>query len=308
MLRLNAVEKRYGDVIALRGIDLTVERGEIVGFLGPNGSGKTTTMRSVMGLVAIDGGDITWDGAPIDLAKRARFGYMPAERGLYPKMSVRDQIVYFGRLAGLDRSAAGSAAATWMERLELTERADDEVQSLSSGNQQRVQLAVTLVHGPELLILDEPFAGLDPIAVETMKAILVEQTASGVAVLFSSHQLDLVADLCRRVVMVAEGRVALAGSVDVLEDRAPYRVAEVTFAEPTTWLPSAPSAVVVDRSERTVRVRVTTEVAAASLLSDAESTGAVASYSFGPPDLSELFVATVGAGRRGCTDEDPSAR
>lgn len=296
MLRLHEVEKRFGELVALQGVDMAVERGELVGFLGPNGSGKTTTMRSAMGLIAVDRGRVTWDGHEIGPAERARFGYMPAERGLYPRMSVRDQIVYFGRLAGMDRASATRSAERWMERLGLSERAKDEVQALSSGNQQRAQLAVTLVHGPELLILDEPFAGLDPIAVENMKSILTEQTESGVAVLFSSHQLDLVADLSRRVVMVDHGTIVLEGAVEALRERSPYRLAEVVFDEPTSWVPALPSADVLARGERTLDLRVAADVSPADLLADAEGSGSVVSFSFGPPDLSEVFVSTVQAG------------
>ena len=162
-------------------------------------------MRSVMGLISVDAGDVRWKGRPITPELRHRFGYMPAERGMYPKMRVHEQLVYFARLAGRTAADAKVAADHWLERLGLTDRAGDEVQALSSGNQQRVQLAIALVHDPELLILDEPFSGLDPIAVETMKQLLLEQVARGVAVLFSSHQLDLVTDICRDVVIVDRG-------------------------------------------------------------------------------------------------------
>ena len=155
--------------------------------------------------------EVTWRARPVDAEVRHRFGYMPAERGMYPKMRVREQLVYFARLAGRSAAEAAAAADGWLDRLGLGDRANDEVQALSSGNQQRVQLAIALVHDPDLLILDEPFSGLDPIAVETMKAMLLEQVGRGAAVLFSSHQLDLVSDICRDVVIVDRGRVVLDG-------------------------------------------------------------------------------------------------
>ena len=231
MLEVQHVSKRFGSNVALDDVSLRVRKGEILGFLGPNGSGKTTTMRSIMGLIALDGGEITWMGAPVDAEVRHRFGYMPAERGMYPKMRVHEQLVYFARLAGRSAADASTAADGWLERLGLTDRADDEVQALSSGNQQRVQLAIALVHDPDLLILDEPFSGLDPIAVETMKTMLLEQVERGVAVLFSSHQLDLVSDICRDVVIVDRGRIVLAGDVQELRDRSPVRDVTVRFAE-----------------------------------------------------------------------------
>ena len=260
MLEVSGISKRFGATVALDDVSLTVREGEILGFLGPNGSGKTTTMRSIMGLIAVDAGRVTWRARPVDTEVRHRFGYMPAERGMYPKMHVREQLVYFARLAGRSAAEAGAAADGWLDRLGLGDRANDEVQALSSGNQQRVQLAIALVHDPDLLILDEPFSGLDPIAVETMKAMLLEQVGRGAAVLFSSHQLDLVSDICRDVVIVDRGRVVLDGDVAAIRERSPVRDVTVKFAAPR---PSSPNGscpdgweVVDDGSDGSVRLRV----------------------------------------------------
>ena len=293
MLRVDGLRKRFGSVQALDGVSLEVGPGQIVGFLGPNGAGKTTTMRAVMGLIAIDEGSITWRGATVDAAVRRRFGYMPAERGVYPKMTVRDQIVYFARLAGLSREHAQRNADRWMERVDIAARADDEVISLSSGNQQRVQVAVALVHEPDVLLLDEPFSGLDPAAVETMKAVLLDEVQRGAAVLFSSHQLDLVSDVSRRVVVVDRGRMVLQGDVQTLREQSPVRYVSVVFATPTSWTP--PHAEVVEQLDRRVTVRVAGDAHAAALLADAEQAGTVAEFSFAPPDLSEVFLRSVGA-------------
>ena len=162
MLAVNDIRKRFGEVQALDGCSVSVARGRMLGFLGPNGAGKTTVMRAMFGLVELDSGEVLWDGRPIDVAERMRFGYMPEERGLYPRMRVGEQLEYFGRLHGLGADAARFAASRWLERLGLAERADAKVEELSHGNQQRAQLAAALVHEPELLVLDEPFAGLDP--------------------------------------------------------------------------------------------------------------------------------------------------
>jgi ABC-2 type transport system ATP-binding protein len=296
VLDVRGVTKRFGDVLALDAIELSVGDGQIVGFLGPNGAGKSTTMRAVMGLIGIDSGDMTWNGAPITAEVRHRFGYMPAERGMYPKMTVRDQIVYFARLAGLGAGDALRAATLWMERVEIAHRAGDEVQALSSGNQQRVQLAIALVHAPDLLILDEPFSGLDPLAVENMKRILADELARGTSVLFSSHQLDLVSDVSRDVVIVDSGRVVMVGDVQHLREQAPFRHAVIGFTEATAWQPASASATVVERAARSVRVRVPAGTDPAALLADANSAGHVAEFSFAPPDLSEVFLAAIGAG------------
>ncbi len=310
MLEVSAVSKRFGDVVALDGVDLRVERGDLLGFLGPNGAGKTTTMQAVMGLISIDAGRITWDGQPISDALRRTFGYMPAERGMYPKMTVHDQITYFARLAGMDRPSAERATTAWMERVDIAHRAGDEVQALSSGNQQRVQLAIALVHEPALLVLDEPFSGLDPVAAENMKAILLDCVAQGTAVLFSSHQLDLVSDVSRDVVIVDSGRVVLSGAVREIRERAGFRYATVVFEQPTRWTPGfgdvddAGDAAGVRSADgstgrfagdgRAVRLRVAAGTSPGAVLADAARAGTVAEFSFTPPDLSEVFFTAVG--------------
>lgn len=302
MLRVDGLRKRFGSLQALDDVNLDVGPGQLVGFLGPNGSGKTTTMRAVMGLITVDGGSITWNGVPVGPVARRRFGYMPAERGVYPKMTVRDQIVYFARLAGLPREQARRNADRWMERVDIAGRADDEVINLSTGNQQRVQLAVALVHEPEVLLLDEPFSGLDPTAVETMKAVLLEEVERGAAVLFSSHQLDLVSDVSRRVIVVDQGRIVLQGDVQQLREASPVRYVSVVFAAPTPWQPE--QAEVIERVDRRVTVRVGSDARASDLLADAERAGPVAEFSFAPPDLSEVFLRSVGsAAAATATDE-----
>jgi len=307
VLEVRGVCKRFGDVIAMDEVSLSVPRGGIVGFLGPNGAGKSTTMRSIMGLISTDAGQITWDGLPIDASTRRRFGYMPAERGMYPKMTVRDEVVYFARLAGLSKRDALAAAEAWMERLGIEARAGDEVQALSSGNQQRVQLAIALVHDPVLLVLDEPFSGLDPVAVETMKDVLAQQLAQGTSVLFSSHQLDLVTDVSRDVVIIDNGQVVLQGDVHDIRQRATEREAFVAFATDTVWEPVTDGAdgveivEIVDRHPRSVRLRVPATQEPSALLASAGRAGQVVEFSFAPPDLSEVFLATVGGahGRAG---------
>ena len=217
MLELSRLSKRFGSLQALDDLSLSLNRGEIVGFVGSNGAGKSTTMRIVMGVLAADSGAVTWMGAAVDAAIRRTIGYMPEERGLYPRMKVAEQLVYLARLHGLSASAAKAAAERWTERLGLEGRRGDEVQSLSLGNQQRVQLAAALVSDPELLILDEPFSGLDPVAVDVMSQVLLERAAAGVPTLFSSHQLDVVERLCDRVVIIRSGRLVADGTIPELQ-------------------------------------------------------------------------------------------
>ena len=231
-LRVDGLYKRFGDIDALRGVDLKVPRQQLVGFLGPNGAGKTTTMRGILGLVAMDAGSVTWDGRPMTEDDRRHVGYMPQERGLYPGMRVHEHIAYIGRLAGLDRETADRRANEWADRVGLTDRGNDLIQELSSGNQQRVQLAVALVHEPELMILDEPFAGLDPVAVSMLSDVMAEQVEKGASVVFSSHQLVLVQDLAEHVTIVSGGETQATGTVADLRNRSTHRELEIHWAGP----------------------------------------------------------------------------
>ena len=299
MLDVHHLTKHFGELRALDSVDLQVQRGRMLGFLGPNGAGKTTTMRAIMGLIALDSGELHWDGAAVDAGVRRRFGYMPAERGMYPKMSVRDQLVYFARLAGVGSAGARASADQWMTRLGIDARAGDAVQSLSSGNQQRVQLAISLVHDPELLILDEPFSGLDPVAVETMSDVIEEQLRNGVAVLFSSHQLDLVSSICNEVAIIDRGHIVLQGDVAQLRQRSSDRYVTIGFASGEEWRPTTTEVgadVTVLASEpRRVRLRVHANTDPAMLLAKAGAHATVTEFSFTPPDLSEVFRLATSA-------------
>lgn len=300
MLRVDGLTKRYGELRALDDVSFEVERGQIVGFLGPNGAGKTTTMRAIMRLITLDAGDVSWNGAPVDADTRRGFGYMPAERGMYQRMRVHDHLVYYGRLSGLSERDAAARADEWLVRLGLTDRTADAVQNLSSGNQQRVQLALALLTRPEMLILDEPFSGLDPIATDTLSEILREQVADGAALLLSSHQLDLVADVCTAVVIVDHGRVVLRGDVGELRAASPVRHVDIEFAAPVAWRPDG---AVATADGKRLRIRVDGASDAAVLTDQARDEGELVAYSFSPPDLSEVFMAAVGRD----TVEDPVA-
>ena len=223
MLMIRRLSKRFGGLQALDSLSLTLDDHQLVGFVGANGAGKSTAMRIVMGALAPDAGAVTWNGAPVDARIRRRIGYMPEERGLYPRMRVGEQLTHLARLHGIDAATARRAGREWTERLGIARRRDDEVQRLSLGNQQRVQLAAALVGRPDLLILDEPFSGLDPMAVDVMSAVLRECARSGVPALFSSHQLDLVERLCDRVVIIRSGRLVAEGTIDRLRATAEPR-------------------------------------------------------------------------------------
>ncbi len=231
-LELRGLRKRYGDVVALDGASFSVAEGEMFGFVGPNGAGKTTTMRIVLGVLAVDEGEVLWRGAPIGDEERRQIGYMPEERGLYAKMRVRDHLVYIARLHGVVEAEAETAADRWLGALGLEARADDVVEALSLGNQQRVQLALALVHEPDLLVLDEPFSGLDPDGVDALSGALREEIERrGVPVIFSSHQLELVERLCDSVAIIAAGRIVERGAVATIEGSLAEAFREATRRE-----------------------------------------------------------------------------
>jgi ABC-2 type transport system ATP-binding protein len=295
-LEIRDLTKRYGDVVALDGASFSVAPGRIVGFLGPNGAGKTTTMRAIFGLVRPDRGEVRWRGRPVGPEERARFGYMPEERGLYPKMKVLDELTYLAELSGMDGAAAKEAAAGWLARLDLGDRGDARLEELSHGNQQRVQLAAALVHDPELVVLDEPFSGLDPLGVESLGEMLVQTAALGVAVVFSSHQLDLVEDVCQDVVIIDHGAIVLAGVVEELRAASSRRSLEITVnGEP--WVPLLPSGTVTSKHDGRVRVLVDAAVDLEEILAGARRAGEVTTFTFAPPSLTDLFLDAVSEGR-----------
>jgi len=288
------IHKRFGEVRALDGCSLSVARGRMLGFLGPNGAGKTTVMRTIFGLVEPDSGEVLWDGRPAGLEERLRFGYMPEERGLYPRMAVAEQLAYFGTLHGLSDAAARVAATRWLDRLALAARADAKVEELSHGNQQRVQLAAALLHEPELLVLDEPFAGLDPVAVQMLAEVLRGEAARGAAVLFSSHQLELVEDICEEVAIVDHGRVVRTGDVDALRRASQQRRIEIQLeGAPPHWLPNVAGVDLVERRNGDLRLLADREVDPEEVLAEAERSARVIAFSYGPPSLAELFLELV---------------
>ncbi len=216
MIELNGITRSFGDRQVLDDVTFSVAGGRMTGFVGGNGAGKTTTMRIILGVLAQGSGTVTLDGQPITAGDRSRFGYMPEERGLYPKMKVAEQLVYLGKLHGLSAAAAKSEVDGLLERLGLAERGGDTLESLSLGNQQRAQIAAALVHRPIALVLDEPFSGLDPMAVDVVLGVLRDYAAQGVPVLFSSHQLDIVERLCDDVTVIGGGRILASGSRESL--------------------------------------------------------------------------------------------
>jgi len=292
-LEIDRISKRYGDVIALRETTFDVRAGELFGFVGSNGAGKTTTMRIALGVLAADGGEVRWDGTPINLETRRHIGYMPEERGLYPKMKVGEQLVYLARLHGLSTSAARRSMEEWTERLGVAPRRDDEVQKLSLGNQQRVQLAAALIHNPGILVLDEPFSGLDPLAVEVMSKVLLDKASEGIPVVFSSHQLELVERLCHRVGIIRSGQMVAVGAVDELRSGGTVEMVVEAPNAQAGWAGGLTGVTVRGHENGRTVLELGDGADDQEVLRAALATGPVTEFSRRRPSLTELYRTVV---------------
>lgn len=293
MLDITRINRSYGLNHILHDVTFTVAGGRMTGFVGANGAGKTTTMRIIMGVLSPDSGTVTMDGNALSVADRRRFGYMPEERGLYPKMKVAEQMIYLARLHGLTPTAAQRNTAALLERLGLAERANTPVANLSLGNQQRAQIAAALVHDPEVLILDEPFSGLDPLAVDTVQGVLSERASTGMPVLFSSHQLDIVERLCDDLVVIADGVIRASGSTEKLRSEYGGSQYELLTEGPADWVAGEKgiSLATIDGG-RAVFTAISTE-AAQSVLKKAITIGTVQRFSPQQPSLAQIFREVI---------------
>ena len=293
MLRLTGITKSYGGRRVLDDVSFDVTPGRLTGFVGGNGAGKTTTMRVILGVLAADSGSVTLDGAPVTAEQRTDFGYMPEERGLYSKMPVLELIVYLGRLHGMSQAEARSSAESLLDKLGLGERLTDTVESLSLGNQQRAQIAAALVHNPEVLVLDEPFSGLDPIAVEVVLNVLKDYASGGAPVLFSSHQLDIVERLCDDLVVIADGQIRASGSREGIREAHSSPRFELQLDGDAGWLRSEPGVEVIDFAGGYALFDVDDLATSQRVLQRAIATAPV--QRFGPkyPTLAQIFTEVI---------------
>jgi ABC-2 type transport system ATP-binding protein len=294
-LQLVDLSRRFDDVVALDGVSFDVDEGSMVGFVGPNGAGKTTAMRIVLGVLEADGGEVRWRGRVVDGTARRRFGYIPEERGLYPKMRVLEQLVYLARLHGVGRAAARSRAIEILETLGVAGRSKDRVESLSLGNQQRVQLAAALVHEPDVLVLDEPFSGLDPVGADVLIEVLDrERRTRGVPIVFSSHQLELVERVCDRVAMIVRGRIVTEGGIDELRASRARRLVQVEVTgAPADWYETIPGLRREGDVPGGVILELTDGIDDQRVLDLARSVGEVRHFSLVRPSLAQLFREVV---------------
>jgi ABC-2 type transport system ATP-binding protein len=293
MLTMTSISRSFGDNRVLDEVSFDVRPGRMTGFLGANGSGKTTMMRIILGVLAPHGGSVSWNGSPVTAERRPLFGYMPEERGLYPKMKVAEQVTWLGRLHGLDRATAKASTDRLLAELELTDRAGDKLEALSLGNQQRVQIAAALVHDPAVLILDEPFSGLDPIAVEIVLDVLRKRAADGVPVLFSSHQLAVVEQLCDDVVIISKGVLAAKGSREELRAQHSTSRFELVVDSDAGWLRDLGGVRVVDLDGPRAVFEADRDDGEQEVLAAAMRHGAVRGFTPVIPTLDEIFKEVI---------------
>jgi ABC-2 type transport system ATP-binding protein len=293
VLSARGISQRFGERVALDGVDLEVPAGKVVGLLGPNGAGKTTLMRVIFGVLPPDSGTLEWRGRAVTDDDRRRWGYMPQERGLYRDMRVLDLLVWIARLHGLTRAEGDRRARDLLEKLDLGGRERDKISSLSGGMAQRVQLAAAMVHGPDLLVLDEPFAGLDPVAVHYLSEVITEHTRTGKNLLFSSHQLDLVEDLCETITLVDHGRVVLHGELRELKAESPNRWLRVDVPVDPSWID--PTRAQIRESDASgTRLRLEPGADPGTVLDQIRTHAAVSDFGVEAPSLSELFLEATG--------------
>lgn len=297
-LRLHDVSRTFGEVRALDAVSFGVEQGAIVGFVGANGAGKTTAMRIIMGVERADSGRVLWRGEGVTAADRRRFGYMPEERGLYPKMRARDQLVYLARLHGLSAQDATTSANLLLDRFGLAERAGDAVEDLSLGNQQRVQLAAALVHAPQLLVLDEPFSGLDPVGIDALAEILRDAADAGTPILFSSHQLELVERLCDEVAVINDGSVVASGGVAQLRQGGERRFRVGVSAADGVWssaINDLPGVDILSQNGYELVLRLDDDTDEQAILDLARRHGPVTTFAPDTPSLADRYREVIGA-------------
>jgi len=288
------ISQRFGDRVVLDAVDLDVPAGKVVGLLGPNGAGKTTLMRILFGVLEPDAGTLEWDDREATAEDRRSWGYMPQERGLYRDMRSVDLLTWIGRLHNLSRAKSHNRAEHLLEQLGLGDRAKDKIEDLSGGMAQRVQLAAAMVHEPALLVLDEPFSGLDPVAVEFLSNVIAEHVRAGRNLLFSSHQLDLVEDLCETITLIHRGHVVLQGDVRELKAASPDRYLRVDVAVDDAWLPGG-DAEVSERSGAGSRLRLHPGADPGAVLDAVRAHTTVLDFGVEAPSLAELFLAAAGA-------------
>jgi ABC-2 type transport system ATP-binding protein len=296
-LLVENINKSFSNVQVISDLSMEVLPGEIFGFLGPNGAGKTTTMRMILDILRPDTGQITWEGRPVSQVPRRFWGYLPEERGLYPKMMVEDQLIFLARLYGISRDLASKRLTQWLARFQIEDYRKKKVEELSKGNQQKIQVLAALLHDPEILIMDEPFSGLDPVNVSLLKEAFLELHQQGKTIIFSTHQMEQVEELCQNIVIINKGRMVVEGNVRAVKRSAGRRVLHLAMENDSEigWLDLVPGVRVTKRRQDYVEVQLASEVDPNRILQLAlQRGGRITLFELADPSLTDIFIERVG--------------
>ncbi|MGF2615232.1 ABC transporter ATP-binding protein [Rossellomorea vietnamensis] len=294
VLTLNNVTKRFGKFTAVDDLSISIPEKEMFGFLGGNGAGKTTTFRMILGLLDPSGGTITWNGKRIDYSTSPEIGYLPEERGLYPKMKVDDQIIYLARLRGMDKKEAEKELVYWLDRFNVPEYKNKKVEELSKGNQQKIQLIASIIHKPKLLILDEPFSGLDPVNVELLKDAVADIKESGTTIVFSSHRMEHVEELCENLCIMHKGTPVVHGGLKEIKRSFGKKNVTIHADYDLSFLETLPGVTKTKKTTEGIQLQVKSEDIAKDVFNEVVKRGFVRKFELEEPSLNDIFIEKVG--------------
>lgn len=293
-LQLDNVVKRYGNYNAVDGLNMEIQPNQIFGLLGANGAGKTTTIRMILGLLSPTHGKISWNGKPINYDNSDQIGYLPEERGLYPKLTVKEQLIYLGRLRGMDKDQIIKEMNAWLDKFKVPEYVNKKVEELSKGNQQKIQFITAVIHKPKLLFLDEPFSGLDPVNVDILKEAVLELANTGTTIIFSSHRMDQVEELCRNLCILHRGKPVVEGSLRDIKRAFGKKNIEIHTLADLSHLSDLPSVTKLRKTAQGYLVQINDEQASQTILADVASRGFISKFALEEPSLHDIFVEKVG--------------
>lgn len=296
-LVVDSINKSFAQLHVIKDLSMEVREGSIFGFLGPNGAGKTTTMRMILDILRPDSGHITWNGRDVREVPRRSWGYLPEERGLYPKVSVEDQLVFLARLHGLSKSAAHQHLDEWLERFQISSYRKKKVEELSKGNQQKIQFMAAIVHDPEILIMDEPFSGLDPVNANVLKDALLEMRNRGKTLIFSTHQLEQVEEMCEDILIINKGQTIIAGSVRDVKRQHGHNVARLKLDNDpeARWLDTLEGVQVTKRRQDYIEMQMQANLNPNVIIEAALQHGGIINrFEVAEPSLTDIFIEAVG--------------
>ncbi|MED4400440.1 ABC transporter ATP-binding protein [Metabacillus fastidiosus] len=295
VLHIENVTKRFGQFTAVDNLTLSVPEREMFGFLGANGAGKTTTFRMILGLLSTTEGDITWNNQKITYENSNEIGYLPEERGLYPKLKVEEQLVYLARLKGMEKKLAKKELEEWLERFNVPEYMNKKIEELSKGNQQKIQFIAAVLHRPKLLILDEPFSGLDPVNVELLKKSVIELKEKGTSIIFSSHRMDHVEELCNHLCIMHHGQPVVHGSLKDIKRAFGKKNVIVQADFDLSFLENIPGVVKLKKIADKMELQIENEEVSQRIFHELGQKGFVRQFALEEPSLNDIFIEKVGA-------------